>query len=65
MKESFEQQPDPSILMQVELLKNHPDWIEAHAEDFRVLIDSKPEIIEHYKENPEETVNEVEKIFYH
>ncbi len=67
MKEFFNQQPepDPSIRIQAELLRNHPDWIEAHAEDFRILVDSNPEIIERYKENPEETVSEVEKRFYH
>ncbi len=67
MKESFNQQPEPdlSIRIQVELLKNHPDWIETHAKDFRVLVDSDPEIIERYKENPKEVVSEVEKRFYH
>ncbi len=67
MKESFNQQsePDPAILMQAEILRNHPDWIEAHAKDFRNFIDNNPEIIERYKENPEETVGEVEKRFYH
>ncbi len=67
MKEFFNQQPepDPSICIQVELLKNHPDWIETHAKDFRVLVDSDPEIIERYKENPKEVVSEVEKRFYH
>ena len=67
MKESFDQQPDrdPAILIQAELLKNHPDWIEMHAKDFRDLIDDNPEIIERYKDNPEEIVSEVEKKFYH
>lgn len=67
MKESFSQQPDrdPSILIQAELLKNHPDWIEMHAKDFRDFIDSNPEIIERYKDNPEEIISEVEKKFYH
>jgi len=67
MKESFNQQPapDPSIRIQAELLKNHPDWIETHAKDFRDLVDDDPEIIERYKENPGEAVSEVEKRFYH
>lgn len=67
MKESFEQQPeqDPTILMQMELLKIHPDWIEKHAEEFRDFINNNPEIVEHYKEDPKEVIDEVEKRFYH
>ncbi len=67
MKESFEQQPekDPTILMQGELLKKHPDWIEAHAKDFRNFIDERPDVIQQYKENPEETIQELENKFYH
>ncbi len=67
MKEVFNQQPepDPSIRIQAELLKEHPDWIKVHAKDFRNFVDNNPEIIERYKENPEEVVSEVEKRFYH
>jgi len=67
MKESFKQQPEPdlTILMQAELLKKHPDWIEEHAAEFRDFIDIHPEIVEHYKEDPEETVKDLENKFYH
>jgi len=67
MKESFSQQPEPdsTILMQAELLKKHPNWIEEHAVEFRGFIEEHPEVVERYKEDPEETIQELENKFYH
>lgn len=66
MKETFENPPpDPTILMQAKLLERHPDWIEAHAESFRGFIEEHPELIDRYKENPGEVVEEIEHTFYH
>ena len=61
------QQPekDPSILIQAELLKKHPDWIDMHAEEFRSFINDNPDIVERYMEDPQVVVSEVEKRFYH
>lgn len=57
--------PDPVMLIQHDLLERHPDWIETHAEDFRALITAYPGIIEHYKTDPKEAVDEIEKFFYY
>lgn len=66
MKEAFENPvPDPTILMQAKLLERHPDWIDAHAAEFRKFIDTHPDIVERYQERPQETVNEIESKFYH
>ena len=57
---------DPAIPMQAELLKRHPDWIEAHARDFREeFLPEHPEIIAEFETDPEETIKKIEQEFYH
>jgi GrpB-like predicted nucleotidyltransferase (UPF0157 family) len=66
--------------LQAQLLeKNHPSWTEdtgktlaKHEEEmlnfgkeFRDFIDAHPDIVEQYKDNPEETVEKLENKFYH
>jgi len=57
--------PDPTILVQAMIMKKHPDWIEKHAKNFREHLAENPQLTELLKENPEEAVEEIEKIFYH
>lgn len=67
MKQFQESQPekDLSILMQAEMLKRHPDWIEEHAEEFRNYIEEHPDLLSTFYENPDTAIDELEKVFYH
>jgi len=61
------------------LAKNHPGWLEdtgktlglhekemeSFGKDFRNFIEEHPDVVVHYKENPEDTIQELENKFYH
>ena len=57
---------DPAISIQAELLKRHPDWIDAHAEGFREeFLPKHPEIVQEFEKDPEEAIKKIEQEFYH
>lgn len=65
--------PDNHLLttniMQLELAQLHDEsidtFIEKHADNFRKIITSHPELLEKFKEDPASTLNELEKYVYH
>ncbi|GMQ94983.1 MAG: hypothetical protein BMS9Abin13_093 [Patescibacteria group bacterium] len=64
--EKIEKDFDPTIAMQVELMRKHPDcWIEKHAAEFRDLVESHPEIVQTFKNDPTRAIEELEGKFYH
>lgn len=57
---------DPSVLIQAELVGRHPDWINAHAEEFREkYLPEHPEILEQFMKDPEAAVKAIEGEYYH
>jgi hypothetical protein len=41
------------------------DFINRHAREFRKYVDSHNDILDTFKENPEEALKEIEPILYH
>ncbi len=79
-EQQYEMDMATVMQLQAQLLeKNHPSWVETtgktlakHEEEmlnfgkeFHDFIDKHPDIIQRYKENPEEAIQELENKFYH
>jgi len=64
--EGFEENYRSVNVLQAELLKRHPDWIENHAANFReTFLSEHPEIVEEFEKDPEEAIRKVERTYYH
>lgn len=55
--------------MQIQLAVLHgeqvEDFIERHATEFREIINSNPELLDTYTQDPEGTLKKVSEIIYH
>ncbi len=51
-------------LIQIELMQNHPNWTDEHADEFRDHVNNHPEVTDQYKQDPEGTIKELEEKFY-
>ncbi len=55
--------------IQIQLAQMHGEdlevFVRAHSEEFRSLITAHPELVKKFEEDPQSTLQEMEKIIYH